>query len=85
MGISSHFKAKANYDEVACSSGFVIDDLINGNVSFTDSSNFFSGIKTVYNELNFMNQSIVALNAEIAKLGTASTGVTDAKTKIATA
>lgn len=85
VGISSHFKAKANYNEVACSSGFVIDDLINGNVSFTDSSSFFSGIKTVYNQLNYMNQSIVALNAEIAQLGTASTGVINAKSKIATA
>lgn len=49
VGIASHFKAKANYDEVSCASGVVIDDIINGNVSFTDSSNYFSGIRTVYN------------------------------------
>lgn len=32
-----------------------------------------------------MNQKILILNTEIAKLGSASTGVTDAKTKISTA
>lgn len=49
VGIASHFKAKASYDEVSCASGVVIDDVTNGNVSFTDSTNYFSGIRTVYN------------------------------------
>lgn len=62
VGIASHFKAKANYDEVACASGVVIDDVINGNVSFTDSSNYFSGVRTVYNQLYQMNQNIIQLN-----------------------
>ena len=85
VGIASHFKAKANYDEVACASGVVIDDVTNGNVSFTDSTNYFSGIRTVYNELYDMNQKILILNTEIAKLGSAAPGVLDAKTKISTA
>jgi hypothetical protein len=51
IAIVSSFKAKNSYDDVACSSGIILDDLINGNVSYTDSSLFFTGIRTLDTQL----------------------------------
>ena len=82
VGIASRFKAQRNYEEVACSTGVVLDDVINGNVSFTDPEVYFTGVRTLDTQLRDMNAKINQLNVEVAKLGNAAPGVVDAKTKI---
>jgi hypothetical protein len=63
----------------------VIDDVTNGNVTFTDPNNYFTGIRTANTQLNSINNKIGTLNSEIAKLGTTATGVIDTKNKITAA
>ncbi len=62
IGIASKYKAKSEYEDFACASGVVLDDLANGNVSFTDSSIFFVGIRTIDTELRALNNKINGLN-----------------------
>jgi hypothetical protein len=85
VGISSKFKADKNYNEVACAAGVIFDDFIYGNVSLTTPKTYFKGVRNIDTELRQMNNKITLLNEEIAKLGSSSSGMTDAMSKLTTA
>lgn len=62
IGIVSAFKATNGYENLSCASGIVLDDLINGNVSFYGDSIFFTGIRTLDTQLRNLNAKISSLN-----------------------
>jgi hypothetical protein len=82
VGISSKFKADKNYNEVACAAGVILDDFIYGNVSLTTPKTYFKGVRNIDTELRQINNKITLLNEEIGKLGSSSSGMTDARSKI---
>jgi hypothetical protein len=76
IGLISSFKSVTNYNDIACSSGIVIDDLINGNVSFINRRNFFVGFSTFDTQLRLVNSSIDSLNSSISKVKSSSANYT---------
>jgi hypothetical protein len=84
VGISSKFKTDKNYNEVACATGVIFDNLIYGNVSLTTPTTYFKGLRNLDTELTNMNSKISVLNGEIAKLTSSSSGMTDTMSKIFT-
>lgn len=62
VGISSKFKADKNYNEVACATGVIFDDLIYGNISLTTPKTYFKGVRNLDTELRNMNNKISVLN-----------------------
>lgn len=62
VGISSKFKALAVYEDTACVTGVLLDDVTNGNVSFTDPMKYFTGVRTIDTKLREMNSKITTLN-----------------------
>ncbi len=82
VGISSSYKINNSWNDLSCTSGIVLDDVINGNSSLTNSNQFFSGVRTIYNQFNILNSQIGDLNVQIGKLGSNSVGVINANTQI---
>lgn len=47
---------------MSCAAGVVFDDIINGNVSYYNGNNFFSGVRTINLQLVDLNSKINTLN-----------------------
>ena len=47
---------------MSCAAGVVFDDLINGNVSYYNANNFFSGVRTINLQLVDLNSKLTNLN-----------------------
>lgn len=76
LGLISSFKSNINLNDIACSSGIFIDDLINGNVSFVNNKDFFVGFSTFDSQLSLLNSSIISLYNSISKINSTSPNYT---------